>query len=298
MNITDVISFIRVVRAGGFEPASRQYGTPKSTLSRQIKNLELRLGVTLLQRTTRRMAMTSAGESLFLKTSNLLEQIDEAEAELKTEIQGMSGRIRITAPLDMGPELLAKPLSRFMKEHPHVHFEIQLTDRVVDLVGERVDLGIRAGELKNSELKSRKLGESRMILVASPDFQLRHPKLVHPSGLVEVPTIVFSPELAPRSWVLVNQKKQAEVRPILGQTVSNFAMCLALARQGCGATLLPKFVVQDDLVTGELVRILPDWSTQVRSIHLVWPPHRVLPARLRMVIDFLSSQRLIEGGEN
>lgn len=298
MNINDVISFIRVVRSGGFESASRQFGTPKSTLSRQIKNLEQRLGVTLLQRTTRRVSMTPAGESLYLKTSNLLEQINEAEAELKTEIQGMTGRVRITAPLDMGPELLAKPLSRFMKEHPHVHFEIQLTDRVVDLIGERVDLGIRAGELKSSELKSRKLGESRMILVASPGFQQKYPKLAHPADLAEVPTIVFSPELAPRPWVLVSQKKRAELRPSTGQTVSNFAMCLALARQGCGVTLLPKFVVQDDLVTGELVRVLPEWSTELRSIHLVWPPHRVLPARLRMVIDFLSSQRLIEGVEN
>jgi DNA-binding transcriptional LysR family regulator len=288
ININEVLSFLQVVQCGSFQAAARQFGTPKSTLSRQVAQLEMRLGVSLLHRTTRKVSLTPAGENLFSRTSNILDQITEAESALKSEQFGLSGRIRLTAPVDMGPALLAKTIVDFKEQFPLVALELMLTDRVVDLIGERFDLALRVGELPDSNFKFKKVTSHQMVLTATPSYLNQHGRPEHSRDLLKHTLISFSPGLRSVHWDLTSGKTKVRL-PIPKQyCMSSFAMCLELVKESMGISLMPQFMLKNSLLTGELEHLLPDWHTPTHPISLVWPHQEHPPARIKALIDHLA----------
>jgi DNA-binding transcriptional LysR family regulator len=286
----ELSSFIQVVKAGGFMQASRQFGTPKSTLSRHVLTLEQRLGATLLHRSTRKIKLTSLGEAYFKRTVSLLKDLEEAETELKTEQGSMAGVIRITAPVDLGSHVLAEPIAKFSKLHPQVSFDILLTDRIVDLIGEQVDLAVRAGQLQDSNFKSRKLFIETMRLIASPDYLEKNGRPKEPTDLVNYQCLLFAPRAEFLTWHLANRKINVIVTPIPKFKVTNLAMCIELVKQGLGIALVPAFMLQDSIITGELELVLPEWKTEHRPMSLIWPQQSEPPRRVRMFIEFLTRE--------
>lgn len=290
VELNEVMSFIQVIKAGGFIQASRQFGTPKSTLSRHIIALEKRLNVTLIHRSTRKIQLTSLGESFYRRTVLIFKELEEAETLIHTEQKGTTGLVRITAPVDFGTRVLAKPLAKLSLLYPQLKFDVLLTDQVVDLIGEQVDIAIRAGTLIDSNFKVKKLFMETMRLVASPDYLEKNGRPQEPQDLAQLDCIVFAPHAGLLNWKLDNGKKTIQVKPNSKYKVSSLTMCIELAMQGLGIALVPTFMFRDSILTGELEWVLPDWETENRPIHLVWPQQSEIPHRIRLCIDFLAKE--------
>lgn len=276
MDFNEIAVFVRVVKAGGFSRAARELGMPNSTVSAKVSALEKRLGVTLLTRTTRKLSLTEPGEAYFRRCVQGLAEIELAENALAECQAEPSGTLRVTAPVELGSAVLPLIAEEFRRQYPKVGLEFLLGDRMVDLVAENVDLAIRAGDLKDSSLIAKKLGTVSFGLFASADYLKKHGRPAHPRELREHTCLQFSP-LEGGAWELHGPKGKVRATittPLLANDL-NFLKALAIA--GSGIALLPTF-----LCTSEdgLKRVLPDWRSDTRPVHFVYPAQKFVPAKL------------------
>lgn len=284
MDLNEVRTFVRVVQAGSFSRAAGQLGMPNSTVSAKVSSLERRLGVTLLQRTTRKLRLTEAGEAYFRECVQGLEAIQRAEAEVSSTQLEPQGLLRVTCPKDMSGAGLVSIVTRLNKKYPKLALEFLFTDRFVDLVAEGVDVAVRAGELGDSGLIARKAGSSCWVPFASPAYLKRAGTPAHPKELREHSCIQFSP-LGEGAWQLSKGKQTLTVplsQRILGNDIN---LIRALAVEGIGIALLPTYVAQSELSAGRLVRVLPEWRAALDPIHLVYPEQKHMPPKLRAFLD-------------
>jgi DNA-binding transcriptional LysR family regulator len=283
----EMASFVAVVEAGSFVGAADALGLSKAAVSRQVGDLERRLGTRLLHRTTRRLSLTDDGQLFHARAKEVLAAIDEAESEITSRSGEPSGLLRINAPLTFGVLHLAPLWGRFADAHPKVSLEIDLSDRIVDLVEEGYDLAVRITNLPSSQLVSRQLAKSRMVLCASPDYLARHGIPAHPRDLAAHRVISYSYWSTRDEWSFTGPDGEVRVRTQPRIHANNGDTCRAAALDHQGIILQPDFLVGDDLRQGTLVELLPDYASLTIGIHAVYPTRKYLPIKTRRMVDFL-----------
>jgi DNA-binding transcriptional LysR family regulator len=282
--------FVRVAEQGSFTAAAASLDQPISSLSRAVAKLEAELGVRLLHRTTRKLSLTDAGQQLFARVQAALTEIEEASLAAAGFASSPRGVVRITAPFGLSelPSILAKLTARY----PGLVIDLGLTDRVVDLVGEGIDLAIRAGQLEDSSLMARKLAASELGIYAAPDYLQRRGKPRNVADLVRHECLRYRGHSGQLPFRLLGPRGIEQVE-VTGSVVCDNMMFLRdLVVAGIGLALLPEQTVAEDLAAGRLVRLLPRHSVVGAAVYLVWASHKLVPARVAVVRELLTEELL------
>lgn len=289
MDLNEAAVFVKVVQAGSFSAAARLLGLPTSTVSTRVARLEKRLGVTLLQRTTRRLRLTDVGELYFAHAATGLGHMLDAEAAVTESSGEPRGVLRVTAPADVGDRILGNIINRLRRHSPGVHIDLILSDRYVDLIEEGIDVAIRTGHLKDSSLIARSVGLARWVAFASPEYLRNAPPLDSPQALRQHCCLQFTP-LGKDAWVFHGQAGSLTV-PMSGQVmVNDLRVVSALVLAGEGVALLPTFLCREACDDGRLTRVLPGWHAKADPIHIVYPRQRFMPPKLRVFVDLASEE--------
>jgi DNA-binding transcriptional LysR family regulator len=284
MDFNETAVFVKVVQAGSFSAAARQLGLPTSTISTRVSRLEARLGTTLLQRTTRRLSLTEAGTVYYQHASLGLGYMLEAEAAIDEARQQPQGKLKITAPADLGDNLLAGLLEDTQREFPALELELILTDRYIDLVADGVDVAIRTGALRDSSLIAKPLGTIRWALFANQDYLKQAAPLEAPQDLHLHRCVQFTP-LGRDAWNLSSSQNTLTI-PMQGRTMANnIGVVKSMAENEQGVALLPTIICKQSITSGKLIRVLPEWQGKADPVHLVYPKQRFMPPKLRAFID-------------
>ena len=293
--LTQLEAFVATVEAGSFTAAAKRAGLAKSAMSRRVSELEARLGVQLLNRTTRTLSLTDEGVSLLARARTLLADWEEMEADARRASAMLSGPVRLSVPLSYGLNRLAPALTAFMAAHPDVALDIDMSDRKVDLVGEGFDLAVRIGELPDSDLRVRALETVGFIAVASPAFVAAHGAPDTPTDLAALPELRFS--LRPRTgWDLIAPNgKTVTLEGRAAHRATNGDFTLAAARAGLGWCVEPDFIIGDAVEHGELIRLLPGYRFPDTQAQVVYPATRHISARVRALVDHLAAWCQSEG---
>ena len=287
MDLNRVSAFVRVVHDGSFTAAAKSLGLPKSSISRSVAQLEHDLGIRLLHRTTRQLHLTDAGAAFYERASRALTDIEEATAAAADTQAELSGVVRVTAPVDFGVWALAPIVASFVRKHPNIRVELKLTGRVVDLVGEGVDLAVRAGPMRDSSLIARRVGVLESAAYASPGYVKRHgqPRIV--DDLKKHQCILFRPANVRDSWALTNvdgKIQSVEIRGSVSTDDLSFVRASVLA--GAGIGLLPTVLIARAANAGRVVRVLPEWSVTSATLHLAYPSNRFVPQRVVVLREY------------
>jgi DNA-binding transcriptional LysR family regulator len=282
-------TFNAVVEAGSFVGAADALNLSKAAVSRHVVELERRLGIRLLHRTTRRISLTPEGQVFYARSKDLLAELDDAESEITSKQDSVSGLLRINAPFTFGILHLAPLWGLFRERYPQVTLEVTLADRVVDLIEEGYDLAIRIADLENSSLVSRRLTSTRMTLCASPKYLKKHNKPKAPSDLASHQVIAYSYLATKDEWHFTGPRGPVSVMTRPWMHTNNGETCKAAALAHQGVILQPRFVVSDALASGELVELLPQYLSSEIGIYAVYPTRKHLSAKVRVLIDFLAN---------
>ena len=278
-------AFARTAETGSFSAAAHRLGLSKSMISRQISALEAELGVRLLQRTTRKLALTEGGQAYLDRCQRILSDVDEAN-QLVSHLQAVPrGKLRVNGPLSFGIQHLSPMLPRFLRSWPEIHMDMTMTDRFIDLVEEGYDVAVRIGKLPDSSLIVRRIAPIRRVVCATPEYFATHGKPEIPADLVHHQCLAhggvewrfITPDGTPFS-VEAGGRFRADNGDVLRQ--------MALA--GVGLTYLPTFFVGDDLRNGRLVPVLETFIPQDTALHAVYPAARHLSPKVRAFVDFLA----------
>ncbi len=288
-DLNDYAYFAEVVTHGGFAAAGRALREPKSKLSRRISGLEARLGVRLIERSSRRFRVTEVGQAFYERCRTLLLEAEQAEALVAEAKSEPHGRIRMSCPTGL-VEVISDTIRSFLARYPKVKLQLLAVDRAVDLIEERIDVALRVRTALTSDaaLTMRSLGISRRILVASPQLASRLGADIN--SLVAFPTLGTSDSPGEVEWTLERDDGTSHVlrhEPRL--TCSDFAAVRDAAAGGLGIALLPDHVCVEELTRGQLVHILREWSGQRGIVHLVFTTRRGLPPAVRALIDHLAA---------
>ena len=280
-------TFVQVVDTGSFVGAAEPLDMSKAAVSRYVADLEARLGVRLLHRTTRRLSLTEDGEVFYLRCKELLGGLDAAEAEVTARSGDAVGQLRVNAPVSFGILYLAPVWAAFKARHPQVSFDVTLSDRVVDIVEEGFDLAIRITQLQNSSLISRRLASTRMVLCASPTYLARQGTPVHPSELVQHHILAYSYWSSRDEWAFDGPDGVVVVKTTPCLRSNNGDTCRAVALAHEGIILQPSFLVGQDLAQGTLVELCPGYRALEMGIHAVYSSRKHVAPKVRLLIDFL-----------
>lgn len=282
-------TFNAVVDAGSFVKAADALDISKAAVSRYVGDMETRLGVRLLHRTTRRLSLTDEGQVFYARSKELLAGLDEAEAEITSRSEAASGLLRVNVPVTFGIRHLASLWGQFKDLHPGVTLDITLADRVVDLVEEGYDVAIRIATLESSTLVSRRLASTRMVLCASPHYLEQHGTPTHPAELAQHAVIAYSYWSTRDEWRFEGPLGPVSVttRPSIHTNSGDTCRAAALAHQG--VILQPTFLVGQDLSEGTLVALMPEFRSIELGIYAVYPTRKHVSAKVRALIKFLAT---------
>jgi DNA-binding transcriptional LysR family regulator len=286
--LTSLGVFVAAVEEGSFAAAARRFGLSPAMAGKHVSEIEARLGARLLQRTTRRLSLTDAGQAYYERSKQILEAYDEANREA-SESQGTArGTLRVAAPVTFGAMHLGQVIARYVEDHPQVNVEVVLGDRYVDLLDTGMDVAIRIGRLKDPTLVTRQIAACRMIVCASPGYLERHGTPLTPGDLLRAPRLAFSEAVSAGDWTLFDASNRAYV--IDGPSrisANNTQMLLAAALAGAGIAYGPTFVFGEHLRRGELVPLLPGYRAAELAIQAVYPSARQIPFKVRRFVDYL-----------
>jgi DNA-binding transcriptional LysR family regulator len=280
-------AFVAVVDHHSFSTAADRLGVAKSSLSKRVSELEKRLGVQLMQRTTRKLSLTDSGRHFYQMAVNLLADLNEAEQMVSDAQAGLSGKIKLAAPLGLGVGQLSKPLSEFMQLHPKIEIDLDLNDRQLNLVDEGFDLAIRVGELEDSSLIARKLSSAGFAVCASPAYLALHGEPQHPSELVNHEVLVYSNVSVSQQWSFDDNGKQVSPRVKSRMRANNGEVLANFAQHGLGIVSGPLFFLQAYIDSAVLVSILTDYPRSEIGVYAVYPPGRLVSRRVKMLSDHL-----------
>ncbi|MEZ4434213.1 MAG: LysR family transcriptional regulator [bacterium] len=282
--------FVAVVEAQSFTGAAQTLGVSKSHVSRQLQALEDRLGVQLLNRTTRTVVPTDAGAALHARANGILDALDEAERAVRSLHDAPIGTLRLSAPLSFGLRHVAPAIASFMQRWPELEVEISYTDRQVDIVGEGYDLAIRVGHLADSSLIARRLGYTRTLIVGAPAYLAARGAPDSPARLADHACLRYTHQLSGRTWVLTRGDGTEQPVRVDGPLLSdNGDALLTAARAGLGLAFVPDFFVCGDLQRGALVAVLDDWTRGRMPISALYPPSRHPSAKVRLFVEHLDA---------
>ncbi|MGG5818754.1 LysR family transcriptional regulator [Falsiroseomonas sp. HW251] len=277
-----LVTFLAVAEAGGLSAAGRRLGRSPPAMSRALAELEARLGVRLADRSTRRFALTDAGRRLAEQARRALGDIEDALREAAGEGREARGRLRLAAPLVFGRRHVAPVVAMFLDAHPAVSVDLVLSDRVIDLVEEGLDLAVRIGRLPDSSLRRRHLGSLRRVLVASPAYLARRGTPSRPDDLAAHDLVVFASQAAPPSWRFAGG---ITLQPQARFAVNEAEAAVAAAVEGRGVLQALSYQPAAEIAAGRLVRLLREHEPPPIPVQLVHPAGRFMPARLRAFLD-------------
>lgn len=289
LDLQQLNSFLAVVRAGSFVGAAQATGLSKAAVSRHVAELEERLGVRLLHRTTRRLSLTDDGLHFHARAGELVAALDELETETASRGGEATGLLRINAPLTFGNLHLAPLWPRFVAANPRVSLDITLNDRVVDLVEEGYDLAVRITNLPSSQLVSRRLAATRIVLCASPGYLALHGTPTHPRELARHAVLAYSYSSGGDDWRFHGPEGEVSVRVNPPIRTNSGDTCRVAALAGQGIVLQPDFLVGPDLERGSLVEVMPAYRSIELGIHAVYATRKHLPMKTRKLVDFLAA---------
>lgn len=284
--IDELRAFVATAQTGSFTAAAGQLGTSNRLTSKYVAELEARLGVRLLQRTTRKVGLTPAGEDLLARAPALLDDLDDLIGGVSEGARGFSGMIRVSASVTFGEVWVTGMLERFARKNPGLSFDLRLNDRHVDLAAEGIDLAFRLGRTDTQSLKVRKLGSFRSILVASPDYLAGRGTPLTPADLAHHDCIMDTNRRQPRRWVFGTGEAETSVAVQGRFQVNSARAAVQLATKGLGLAYAPTFAARDALATGQVVPVLSDLAGEVSPLNAVYLEGRVLPRKVRALIDF------------
>ena len=289
-DLNDMVFFAEVAERGGFAAASRALGIPKSRLSRRVADLEHQLGVQLMQRSTRRLSLTPAGE-LYLRHCAAMRDAAQTAAEAVAQVQTEpSGTVRLSCPVTLAQSSVGPLLPQFMARYPAVRIEMRVLNRPVDPVEEGVDLALRVrAEIEDSAtLVAKTFGTSRGLLIATPELLRRQGPIQTPADLSKIDTVTMSTSEGRTSWRLEGPGGRVTVHTHTPRYVADDLLTVKYAvLQGTGASVLPDYMCRNEVRAGKLVEVLPGWGPARGVVHAVFPARRALVPAVRRLIDFL-----------
>ena len=284
-------TFVKVVEQGSFARAADRLSVSTSAVSRQVAELEAHLDVRLLNRTTRRLSLTEAGQAFYERCVQLLADLEETESSVRSTAVEPKGTLRVTCGVTFGERYLAPAIAEFAGLHPQVSFDVDLSDRVVDLVEEGFDLAIRIGPVGNQALVSRRIGSTQFVCCASPAYLARHPAPVTPADLEQHACLGYTYAAVTSAWTFESRDGTRHTPRILPRhRLNNGRMLAELAAAGLGIVLEPDFIVAPEVRSGRLQRLLADYQPPRSPIAAVYPSRRHLSAKVRSFVDFLAAR--------
>lgn len=287
--LTRMRAFIDVVEAEGFSAAGRKVGRSKALLSKYVRELEDDLGALLLNRTTRQFSLTEAGHTYYRRASEILREIDTLADSVRDSSGDVRGRIKLSAPRTFADAAMGQSLIDFAVAHPDIVLDVNLDDRFVDLVEEGYDIAIRISRLESSSLIARRLAPFGMRLCGSPALIARRGRPERPQDLANLPCIVDSNARWLSNWPFRNDKGETISVQVSGPIEVNSPMAVrAAALAGLGFALMPDFIVAEDIAAGRLFCMLDENLPEGGGIFAVYPHRRYLPAKIRVLVDFLA----------
>lgn len=282
-------AFAKVVEFGGFARAADRLGTSASAISRLVAELEAHLDARLINRTTRRLSLTEAGQSFYERSVPLLLDLEEAESSVRASAVSPKGTLRLSCGVTFGERFLAPAISAFAAMHPQLVFDLDLSDRPVDLVEEGFDLAIRIGAVVHQGLVSRRIGWTYSLCCASPAYLERHGTPRTPEELGSHDLLTYSLMPLPNVWRFESaQGTRHELRVTTRHRANSGRVLAALATSGLGVIIEPDFIVAPELQSGALVRVLADYTLARSPISAVYPSRRHLSAKVRTFVDYLA----------
>jgi DNA-binding transcriptional LysR family regulator len=294
MNVepNDLALFARVVDEGSFSRAADRLGYPKSTVSRRVAALETQLGEQLLRRTTRKLTVTDFGRAVLAHAHHVVEDVAAAESLAQHRQVQPSGRLRVTMPSDIGNLVLAPMLAEFVLKYPAVTLEVDLSSRFVDLIAENFDVAVRMGELRDdASLAARRIAFFTSGLYAAPSYVARRGVPAEPEALMEHDALrVLARTGDPQVWTLVRGEARWEGIPPGHATANSPELLMRMALGGAGIAMIHDPFAAPYLERGELVQVLPDWSTPPVAASAVFPGRRLMPAHARAFVDALAAK--------
>lgn len=285
-DLNDIMVFVRVARERSFTKAGAMLGMPKSSVSERVARLEAQLGVRLLERTTRSLRLTESGNEYFAKVERVLTDLEEADAAVTAAHNTPRGVLRVGSPLLFAQVFLSDVVNDYMLRFPEVQVELVLADRNFDIIQEELDVAIHVIGQMDAQIIARKLGVGERFCVASPKYLAQHGTPKTPNDLPEHACLVNGPTRAV-TWSFERERQTRAVSVLARYSITALAQVHQAALAGLGITLLPTFLVANDLETGRLARVLEDWHVPDTVVHLVYPSHRHLSARVRAFVDFV-----------
>jgi len=289
--LSDIAVFVQVIDSGSFTAAADKLEMSRSVISKYVSRLEERLGVRLLNRTTRRLSLTEAGHVLYKGSLRGIEEIDAAETEVTRLQKTPRGRLRINTPMSFGILHIAPAIADFQSQYPDVSVEMNLEDRQVNLVEEGYDLAIRIAELPDSSLIARRLGPCRHVLCASADYLQQHGTPRQPEELEHHRVLTFGFHSSPRELQLVNPQGRHLSVALNSKIHMNNSLALREAvLNDAGIVLIPTFIVGADIQQGRLKPVLTNYKMMELSIYAVYPQRKLLSPKVRAFIEFMESR--------
>jgi DNA-binding transcriptional LysR family regulator len=279
--------FAKVVEIRSFAGAAAELKLSKATVSKAVSRIEKRLGARLINRTSRRLALTDAGRQLAGRAAHILAEGEAAEDAALAQATVPRGLVRLAAPMSFGVLHIAPLLPEFLATYAEVSVDLHLSDAMVDLVGEGFDAAIRIAALPDSSLVARRLCEMPRYLVGSPAYLNKHGRPKHPLHLAQHRCIGYSYTTAPDTWRFTKNGKSATVRPSGPLRVNNGDAMMPALIDGTGLGILPEFILREALAAGRLERLLPDWSLPSGAAYWIAPPGGPRPKRVEVLADFL-----------
>lgn len=296
INLNDLLVFSAVADMGGFTAAAERLNVAPAKVSLEIARLEAQLGVALFSRTTRKVALTEAGESLHQQSKPLLEQLQAAVDGLHVSPDQLAGTLRVAAPVDHAAQMLAPALARFAVLHPKLQIDLRTSDRISDLVAEGIDVAVRMGWLRDSSQRAVKLGEFQQYLVASPDYLRRAGTPKSPQDLANHDWVALTLLRTPLTWTFSSKQGAQQTVHLKARMKADSASSLrALVMHGAGITVLDQFSSEPELDAGRLVRLLPDWQAAGGGLYAVFPPGRHVAPKARAFVRFYQEYLASQG---
>jgi DNA-binding transcriptional LysR family regulator len=287
LDLNDVAVFVRALQRGGFAAAARELGVPTSTVSRTIARLEERVGTRLIQRTARAFVPTAEGRAFFDEASPAVAALRQASRAAGESRARPQGRLRVTAPAALGSTFVTQVVVAFVAKYPDVTVELDLSNRVVDVIAEGFDIAVRAGQLADSALVARKLGRSGQLVVAAPGWLKGRAPPKKPAELAAHEALVFRASSGTSTWTFLGPDGESSVDVTGRIAAEDFTVLRAAALGGAGIALLPRLICAADIRSGQLVRLLPEYVGGRGVTCVVYPSAQHIPPKVAAFRDLM-----------
>lgn len=290
MDLNEVQVFTKVVEVGSFTAAGERLGMTKATVSRKIADLEERLGVRLLNRTTRQLNLTETGHVFFERCSRIMADLDDAQALVTTRAEQVRGKLKVVMPIELGQLLMGRFLGHFVQKYPDVTIDAELTNRRVDMVQEGVDVHIQVGLGQDSSLIARRLNGSSKVLVATPEYLAKVGPLKHPDDLANCENLLLKVTGGvSEQWQFTRGKEKVSYQPKGRLHCNNVTFAREALVAGAGVGFLPLFLALPYINEGQLVQVLPEWQLEGADLYALYQSRQYMPKLLKTFLDEITT---------